>query len=148
MRNIFFDSLGKQLLPARGLEPRDADRCPSLRFRRAETFQKKWEDIDNYKERFYFCLKHLHELSDLPDGFAEGIWAKLARQSEFAEMPVNVKKEYIRKMTTVSLPLNSKVLLPVDTIDANCYCDCYVLTDLKNEIEILYNKWNECFHIK
>ena len=63
-------------------------------------FKKKWEDIDNDKERFYFCLKHLHELSDLPDGFAEGIWAKLARQSEFAEMPVNVKKEYIRKMTT------------------------------------------------
>ena len=65
-----------------------------------EHFNKKWEDIDNDKERFYFCIRHLHELDNLPDGFAEGIWAKLARQSELAEMPSDVKMKYIKAMTT------------------------------------------------
>ena len=63
-------------------------------------FEKKWQDIDNDKERFYFCLKHLHELDELPQEFTQGIWAKLAQESEFAEMPLDVKKEYIRIMTT------------------------------------------------
>ena len=64
-------------------------------------FNKKWEDIDNDKERFYFCIQHLHELDDLPEGFAEeGIWARLARQSEFAAMESDVKIKYIKAMTT------------------------------------------------
>ncbi len=65
-----------------------------------EHFKKKWEDIDNDKERFYFCIRHLHELDTLPEGFAEGLWAKLARQSELAEMPSDVKIQYIKNMTT------------------------------------------------
>ncbi len=65
-----------------------------------ENFNKKWEDIDNDKERFYFCIRHMHELKDLPDGFAQGIWAKLARQSELAEMPSEVKTKYIKDMVT------------------------------------------------
>ncbi|MCQ2071663.1 MAG: Rpn family recombination-promoting nuclease/putative transposase [Bacteroidaceae bacterium] len=65
-----------------------------------DRFNKKWEDIDNDKERFYFCIAHLHELDSLPEGFTEGIWAKLAQQSELAEMPSDVKIKYIRKMTT------------------------------------------------
>ncbi|MCQ2126250.1 MAG: Rpn family recombination-promoting nuclease/putative transposase [Bacteroidaceae bacterium] len=63
-------------------------------------FDKKWEDIDNDKERFYFCIRRLHELDVLPDGFAEGIWAKLARQSELAAMESSVKIKYINAMTT------------------------------------------------
>ena len=59
-----------------------------------------WEDIDNDKERFYFCIRHLHELDNLPEGFTEGIWAKLAQQSELAEMPSELKNKYIRNMTT------------------------------------------------
>ena len=65
-----------------------------------DRFNKKWEDIDNDKERFYFCMTRLHEMDSLPDGFAEGIWAKLAQQSELAEMPSDVKIEYIKNMTT------------------------------------------------
>ena len=65
-----------------------------------DRFNKKWEDIDNDKDRFYFCIAHLHELDSLPEGFTEGIWAKLAQQSELAEMPSDVKIKYIRKMTT------------------------------------------------
>lgn len=63
-------------------------------------FNKKWEDIDNDKERFYFCMRHLHEFDSLPEGFSEGIWAKLARESELAEMPAKVKMKYISNMTT------------------------------------------------
>ena len=63
-------------------------------------FNKKWEDIDNDKERFYFCIQHLHEFDDLPEGFTEGIWARLARQSEFAAMESSVKIKYIKAMTT------------------------------------------------
>lgn len=63
-------------------------------------FNKKWEDIDNDKERFYFCMRHLHELDSLPIGFAEGIWAKLAHESELAAMPDKVKIKYIKNMTT------------------------------------------------
>ena len=65
-----------------------------------DRFNKKWEDIDNDKERFYFCIRHLHELDSLPDGFARGIWAKLAQQSELAEMPSELKTKYIKDMTT------------------------------------------------
>ena len=65
-----------------------------------EHFDKSWEDIDNDKERFYFCIRHLHELDNLPEGFTEGIWAKLAQQSELAEMPSELKNKYIRNMTT------------------------------------------------
>ncbi|MCQ2050619.1 MAG: hypothetical protein MJY74_00205 [Bacteroidaceae bacterium] len=42
----------------------------------------------------------MHELKDLPDGFAQGIWAKLAQQSELAEMPSDVKAKYIKDMET------------------------------------------------
>lgn len=33
-----------------------------------------------------FCLKHLHELEQLPERFAEGILAKLADQAKVVEM--------------------------------------------------------------
>ena len=65
-----------------------------------EHFDKSWETIDNDKERFYFCMRYLHELNSLPEGFAEGIWAKLAQQSEWAEMPSDLKDQYIKDMTT------------------------------------------------
>ena len=42
----------------------------------------------------------MHELESLPEGFAEGIWAKLAQQSEFSQMPAELKTRYIRDMTT------------------------------------------------
>ena len=58
-----------------------------------EHFDKRWEDIDNDKERFYFCIRRLHELDNLPEGFTEGIWVKLAQQSELAE-----KLDAARKM--------------------------------------------------
>ena len=60
----------------------------------------EWEDIDNDKERLYFCLKHLHELEQLPECFAEGIWAKLADQAKVVEMEPEVKEQYIRIMET------------------------------------------------
>ena len=63
-------------------------------------FKKEWEDIDNDKERLYFCLKHLHELNQLPECFAEGIWAKLADQAKVVEMEPEVKEQYIRIMET------------------------------------------------
>ena len=63
-------------------------------------FKKEWEDIDNDKERLYFCLKHLHELDQLPECFAEGIWAKLADQAKVVEMEPEVKEQYIRIMET------------------------------------------------
>ena len=54
----------------------------------------------NDKEKFFYCLKHPHELSELPEGFTDGIWARLARQCEIAEMPIEVKRQYIGTMTT------------------------------------------------
>ena len=65
-----------------------------------KNFEKRWEDIDNDKEKLYFCLKHLHEMDELPEGFAEGIWAKLADQARIVEMEPEVKKQYIRVMET------------------------------------------------
>ena len=38
-----------------------------------DRFDKKWEDIDNDKERFYFCIRHMRELESLPEGLAEGL---------------------------------------------------------------------------
>ena len=63
-------------------------------------FEKRWEDIDNDREKLYFCLKHLHEMDELPEGFAEGIWVKLADQARIVEMEPEVKKQYIRVMET------------------------------------------------
>ena len=65
-----------------------------------KNFEKRWEDIDNDKERLYFCLKHLHEMDELPEGFSEGIWARLADQARIVEMEPEVKKQYIRVMET------------------------------------------------
>ena len=65
-----------------------------------KNFEKRWEDIDNDKEKLYFCLKLLHEMDELPEGFAEGIWAKLADQARVVEMEPEVKKQYIRVMET------------------------------------------------
>ena len=63
-------------------------------------FKKQWKDIDNDKERLYFCLKHLHEMDELPECFAEGIWSKLANQARVVEMEPEVKEQYIRAMET------------------------------------------------
>ena len=65
-----------------------------------KNFEKRWEDIDNDREKLYFCLKHLHEMDELPEGFAEGIWVKLADQARIVEMEPEVKKQYIRVMET------------------------------------------------
>lgn len=42
----------------------------------------------------------MHELDNLPGGFVDGIWAKLAHQSELAEMPAELKRKYIDIMFT------------------------------------------------
>lgn len=63
-------------------------------------FKKRWKDIDNDKERLYFCLKHLHEMTELPEGFTEGIWARLADQAKIVEMEPEIKDQYIRAMET------------------------------------------------
>ena len=39
-------------------------------------------------------------MDELPEGFAEGIWAKLADQARIVEMEPEVKKQYIRVMET------------------------------------------------
>ena len=63
-------------------------------------FKKEWSKLDNDKERFYFCLKHLHELDEIPVGMLEGLFLKLAGQSKVHAMPANVKQEYLENMTT------------------------------------------------
>ena len=57
-------------------------------------FNKGWEEIDNDKDRFLYCIKHLHEMDELPEGFTDGIWERFTKQCELAEMPAEVKKEY------------------------------------------------------
>ena len=44
--------------------------------------------------------RELHEMDELPEGFTDGIWQRFTRQCELAEMPAEVKKEYISTMTT------------------------------------------------
>ncbi|MDO5442921.1 MAG: Rpn family recombination-promoting nuclease/putative transposase [Bacteroidia bacterium] len=63
-------------------------------------FKKQWEDIDNDKERLYFCIKHLHEFDRLPEGFKEGIWAKLSNQAMIMEMEPEVRNQYLSIMET------------------------------------------------
>ena len=63
-------------------------------------FNRSWEEIDNDKDRFLYCIKHLHEMDELPEGFTDGIWQRFTRQCELAEMPAEVKEEYISTMTT------------------------------------------------
>ena len=46
-----------------------------------DRFDKKWEDIDNDKERFYSCIRHMHELENLPEGLAEGCPSRKSRNS-------------------------------------------------------------------
>ncbi|MCQ2075363.1 MAG: PD-(D/E)XK nuclease family transposase, partial [Bacteroidaceae bacterium] len=63
-------------------------------------FNKGWEEINNDKDRFLYCIKHLHEMDELPEGFTDGIWERFTRQCELAEMPAEIKEEYISTMTT------------------------------------------------
>ena len=63
-------------------------------------FTKKWENLENDKERFYFCFRHLHELEEIPEGAIEGVFLKLAGQARLQAMPTKIKKNYINTMTT------------------------------------------------
>ena len=63
-------------------------------------FNKKWEELANDRERLYFCFKHLKEMNQLPEDFENGMLARLAGQSEVANMPENVRTQYFKNMTT------------------------------------------------
>ena len=63
-------------------------------------FKKSSVELDNDKERFYFCLKHLHQLEESPAGLEGGIFGKLVGQAKLTAMPAELKQEYIRDMTT------------------------------------------------
>ena len=63
-------------------------------------FTKSWEELENDRERFYFCLKHLHELKHVPDSLKEGVFLKLAGQAKLNAMSADVKRKYISNMTT------------------------------------------------
>lgn len=61
---------------------------------------QKWEELANDRERLYFCFKHLKEMNQLPEDFENGMLARLAGQSEVANMPENVRTQYFKNMTT------------------------------------------------
>ena len=63
-------------------------------------FKKSSVELDNDKERFYFCLKHLHQLEESPEGLEGGIFGKLVGQAKLNAMPAELKQEYIKDMTT------------------------------------------------
>ena len=63
-------------------------------------FKKEWEELDNDKERFYFCFRHLHEMEEIPLELIPEIFAKLVGQARVLEMPPNLKTKYYKNMTT------------------------------------------------
>lgn len=63
-------------------------------------FLKKEEELANTEERFYFCLKHIHELTSRSEKFPEKIFLRLFEQAEIAGMSENEYREYQRNMTT------------------------------------------------
>lgn len=63
-------------------------------------FDKKWDELVDDRERLYFCFKHLKEMSHLPEEFKNGVLARLAGQSEVANMPLEIRTKYFKNMTT------------------------------------------------
>ena len=62
--------------------------------------KKKWEDLDNDRERYYFCLKHLHELKEKMPEYVTGKFARLVEQARLCGMPIEIRKQYISAMVT------------------------------------------------
>ena len=62
--------------------------------------KKKWEDLDNDRERYYFCLKHLHELKERMPEYVTGKFARLVEQARLCGMPIEIRKQYISAMVT------------------------------------------------
>ena len=66
-----------------------------------DRFRKKsWEELDNDRERYYFCFRHLHELKERMPDYVTGKFARLVEQARLCEMPVDVKKQYVSTMVT------------------------------------------------
>lgn len=63
-------------------------------------FNKKWEELADDRERLYFCFKHLKEMDSLPTGIKDGFLARLAGQSEVANMTEEIRIKYYNHMTT------------------------------------------------
>ena len=63
-------------------------------------FKKKWEELENDKERFYFCFRHLHELKEIPEDMFEGVLLKMIGWSRVWEMPPKIRNKYNKSMTT------------------------------------------------
>ena len=64
-------------------------------------FKKPLESLDNDLERFYFCLQHMGELPDIPDGMAGSeLMRRLFDVTEVESLPKEEKRKYYSYMTT------------------------------------------------
>ena len=63
-------------------------------------FEKNQDELANDEERFYFCMKHIHELKGRPENIAGTIFEKLFETAGVAAMNPKEYKEYISSMMT------------------------------------------------
>ena len=64
-------------------------------------FKKPLESLDNDLERFYFCLQHMGELPEIPDGMAGSeLMRRLFDVTEVESLPKEEKRKYYSYMTT------------------------------------------------
>lgn len=62
-------------------------------------FKKPLESLDNDLERFYFCLQHMGELPEIPDGMAESeLMRRLFDVTEVESLPKEEKRKYYSYM--------------------------------------------------
>ena len=73
----------------------------NLVFVELSRFKKPLESLDNDLERFYFCLQHMGELPEIPDGMAGSeLMRRLFDVTEVESLPKEEKRKYYSYMTT------------------------------------------------
>ena len=73
-------------------------------------FNKTEPELANDEERFYFCIKHIHELKKRPENIAGEIFEKLFEKAKVAAMSEREYRNYLASMTTeadIRIAMNS-----------------------------------------
>ena len=74
------------------------------------TAAKTEPELANDEERFYFCIKHIHELGKRPENIAGEIFEKLFEKAKVAAMSEREYRNYLASMTTeadIRIAINS-----------------------------------------
>ena len=72
--------------------------------------QRTEPELANDEERFYFCIKHIHELGKRPENIAGEIFEKLFEKAKVAAMSEREYRNYLASMTTeadIRIAINS-----------------------------------------